>query len=71
MRGTNDKLCALVIVGMTSRGKKLFLAIEDGVREATQSWREVLLYLKSRGMNVPKLAIRDGAMGLWTAMDEV
>ena len=43
LRGENDKLCALVIVGVTARGKKRFLAIEDGVRESTQSWREVLL----------------------------
>ena len=71
LRGTDDKLCALVIVGVTAHGKKLFLAIEDGVRESTQSWREVLLNLKSRGMNVPKLAIGDGAMGFWAAMDEV
>jgi putative transposase len=57
LRGEDDKLCALVIVGVTARGKKRFLAIEDGVRESTQSWREVLLGLKSRGMNAPKLAI--------------
>ena len=46
-------------------------AIEDGVRESTQSWREVLLSLKDRGMNAPKLAIRDGAMGFWAALEEV
>jgi transposase-like protein len=71
LRGDNDKLCALVIIGVTARGKKRFLAIEDGVRESTQSWREVLLSLKSRGMNAPKLAIGDGAMGFWAALDEV
>ena len=71
LRGENDKLCALVIVGVTARGKKRFLAIEDGVRESTQSWREVLLSLKSRGMNAPKQTIGDGAMGFWAAMDEV
>ena len=71
LRGEDDKLCALVIVGVTARGKKRFLAIEDGVRESTQSWREVLLNLKSRGMGVPKLAIGDGAMGFWAALDEV
>jgi len=69
--GEDDKLCALVIIGVTACGKKCFLAIEDGVRESTQSWREVLLNLKSRGMNAPKLAIGDGAMGFWAAMDEV
>ena len=71
LRGEDDKLCALVIVGVTARGKKRFLAIEDGVRESTQSWREVLLSLKSRGMNAPKLAIGDGAMGFWAALEEV
>ena len=66
-----DKLCALVIIGVNERGQKQFLAIEDGVRVSTQSWREILLKLKSRGMNVPQLAIGDGAMGFWAAMDEV
>jgi len=41
------------------------------VRESTQSWREVLLKLKKRGMNTPKLAIGDGAMGFWAALEEV
>ena len=56
---------------MTARGQERLLAIEDGVREAAQSWREVLLSLKSRGMNAHKLAIGDGAMGFWAALDEV
>ena len=71
LRGDNDKLCALVIIGVNERGEKQFLAIEDGQRESTQSWREVLLDLKSRGMNIPKLAVGDGAMGFWSAMDEI
>lgn len=71
LRGEDDKLCALVIIGVNARGQKQFLAIEDGVRESTQSWREVLLSLKSRGMNAPKLAIGDGAMGFWAALEEV
>jgi|ACQI01.1.fsa_nt_gi transposase-like protein len=71
LRGEGDKLCALVIIGVTTRGKKRFLAIEDGVRESTQSWREVLLNLKGRGMTAPKLAIGDGALGFWAALDEV
>lgn len=71
LRGEDDKLCALVIIGVTARSKKQFLAIEDGVRESTQSWREVLIKLQNRGMNAPKLAIGDGAMGFWAAMDEV
>jgi len=71
LRAEQTKLCALVIIGVNERGEKHFLAIEDGVRESTQSWREVLLKLKSRGMNVPELAIGDGAMGFWAALEEI
>ena len=70
LRSEDAKLCALVIIGVDSLGKKRFLAIEDGTRESTQSWREVLLELKSRGMNAPKLAIGDGALGFWAALEE-
>ena len=71
LRAEQTKLCALVVMGVNERGEKHFLAIEDGVRESTQSWREVLLKLKSRGMNAPKLAVGDGAMGFWAALDEI
>lgn len=71
LRAEQAKLCALVVIGVNARGEKRLLAIEDGVRESTQSWREVLLKLKSRGMNVPELAIGDGAMGFWAALEEV
>ena len=71
LRAEDTKLCALVIIGVNERGEKHFLAIEDGIRESTQSWREVLLKLKSRGMNSPDLAVGDGAMGFWAALDEV
>lgn len=71
LRAEEAKLCALVVIGVNERGEKRFLAIEDGVRESTQSWREVLLSLKARGMNEPKLAVGDGAMGFWAALDEV
>ena len=71
LRAEQTKLCALVVLGVNERGEKRFLAMEDGVRESTQSWREVLLKLKSRGMNVPELAIGDGAMGFWAALEEV
>ena len=71
LRSEKDKLCALVIIGVNERGQKQFLAIEDSVQESTQNWREVLLNLKSRGMNVPQLAIGDGAMGFWAALDGI
>ncbi|MCU7879221.1 MAG: transposase, partial [Candidatus Thiodiazotropha sp. (ex Lucinoma aequizonata)] len=70
-RAEQTKFCALVVIDVNERGEKHFLAIEDGVRESTQSWRELLLKLKSRGMNVPELAIGDGAMGFWAALEEV
>jgi putative transposase len=71
LRAEGAKLCALVIIGVNEHGEKRFLAIEDGVRESTQSWREVLLKLKARGMNAPTLAVGDGAMGFWAALEEV
>jgi transposase-like protein len=70
LRAEQTKLCALVVIGVNEHGEKHFLAIEDGVRESTQSWREVLLGLKSRGMNAPKLAVGDGALGFWAALEE-
>ncbi len=67
-----QKLCALVVIGVNERGEKHFLGIEDGIRESTQSWRELLLDLKKRGLAVPpKLAVGDGALGFWAALDEV
>lgn len=71
LRGSEDRLCALVVIGVNARGEKHFLAIEDGVRESTQSWREVLLALKTRGLVAPKLATGDGAMGFWAALEDV
>ena len=54
------------------RGQERFLAIEDGVRESTQSWREVLLELKRRGRKLPPhLATGDGALGFWGALAEL
>ncbi len=71
IRGDDAKQCILVIVGVTEQGNKEFLAIEDGYRESEQSWTEVLLGLKSRGMNSPKLAVGDGALGFWKALQKI
>jgi len=72
LRQDEGKLCCLVIIGVNTYGEKRFLAIEDGVRESTQSWREVLLSLKQRGLTqAPKLAIGDGALGFWEAISEI
>jgi transposase-like protein len=72
IRADNAPLCALVVIGVDAHGRKRLLAIEEGYRESTQSWREVLLHLKNRGLEVPpKLAVGDGAMGFWAALAEV
>ena len=71
IRASSERLCALVIVGVNDRGEKHFLAIEDGMRESIQSWKDILLDLKERGLSSPKLAIGDGAMGFWGAMEAV
>lgn len=71
LRAEHHRLCALVIVGVNERGEKHFLGIEDGIRESTQSWREVLLDLKARGVGAPELAVGDGALGFWAALEEV
>jgi transposase-like protein len=71
VRAENQRLCALVVMGVNERGQKHFLAIEDGVRESAQSWREVLLGLKARGLAAPLLAVGDGALGFWAALEEI
>ena len=71
IRSDDARQCILVIIGVTSRGKKEFLAIEDGYRESEQSWTEVLINLKERGFKPPKLAVGDGALGFWKASKKV
>ena len=65
LRGTDDRLCVLVVIGVNSRGGKHFLAIDDGARESTQSWREVLFSLKAWG---PPNACSGTAMNCWHSM---
>ena len=68
----NKRQCMLVIMGATASGEKEIIAIEDGYRESTQSWYELLLGVQKRGLKVdPKLAIGDGALGFWTALRKV
>jgi len=67
-----DRQCILVIVGATPEGKKELVAIQDGYRESEQSWRELMLDLKARGLaDPPKVAVGDGALGFWAAMRKV
>jgi transposase-like protein len=64
--------CLLVIIGATPEGKKELVGLIDGVRESAQSWKELLLDLKRRGLAIgPELAVADGALGFWQAIAEV
>lgn len=68
----NQRQCLLVLMGATAEGKKELMAIADGYRESEQSWKELLLEVKARGLLVdPKLAIGDGALGFWAAVRKV
>jgi transposase-like protein len=64
--------CMLVLIGATPEGKKEFIGFQVGVRESAQSWRELLVEAKSRGLKIaPEIAVGDGALGFWRALDEV
>jgi transposase-like protein len=68
----DDPQCLLVIIGATPESKKELVGLTDGIRESAQSWRDLLLDLKRRGLtNGPKLAVPDGALGFWQAVEEI
>lgn len=73
LRGDDTRACLLVIIGVLPDGTKELVAIDDGVRESTQSWYELLVHLRDRqGLtHVPQLAIGDGALGFWNAVSQV
>ncbi len=71
VRLEGERQCILVIMGVTADGTKELIAVKDGVRESELSWHEVLLSLRERGMKAPKLAVGDGALGFWSALDKV
>jgi putative transposase len=64
--------CMLVLIGATPEGKKELIGFQVGMRESAQSWRELLVDLKARGLTItPELATGDGALGFWKALEEV
>lgn len=68
----NNRQCILVLMGATADGRKELIAITDGYRESADSWRELLLDAKQRGLtSSPKAATGDGALGFWAALREV
>ena len=64
--------CMLVLIGATPEGKKELVGFQTGVRESSQSWRELLIDIKERGLEIaPDLAVGDGALGFWKAIEQV
>ena len=64
--------CMLVLIGATPEGKKELIGFQVGVRETAQSWRELLIDVKQRGLQIaPEIAVGDGALGFWKALDEI
>ena len=71
IRLEEHRQCILVVIGATENGDKELLAIQDGYRESEQSWKEVLLDLKARGLEAdPEIAVGDGALGFWKALPQ-
>ena len=70
LRGEDDRLCLLVLIGVNEQGEKRLLALEDGYRESKASWLAVIQDLQGRGLkDAPQLAVGDGALGFWAALD--
>lgn len=69
--GNQDRLCALVIIGVRPDGSKELVAVADGYRESTESWADLLRSLRDRGLRPPELAVGDGALGFWAALRDV
>ncbi|MGO1385430.1 MAG: IS256 family transposase, partial [Arachnia sp.] len=71
VRLEQDKICLLVMIGVRSDGTKELIALDDGHRESSESWADLLRSCKRRGMGAPVLAVGDGALGFWAAVREV
>ncbi|MBX9703493.1 MAG: IS256 family transposase [Silvanigrellaceae bacterium] len=68
----DDRLCLLVIIGVTEHGQKELVAVSDGYRESSASWEELLTSLRQRGLtHSPRLSVGDGALGFWNALSKV
>ncbi len=66
-----DKAALLVVLGAMSDGRKQVLAVRPGHRESTESWLSVLRDLRDRGLRAPVLMMADGALPIWSAVDQV
>ena len=67
-----ERQCILLVIGADERGRKELVGLTDGYRESEQSWRELLVDLRHRGLEIgPELAIGDGGLGFWKALRQV
>ena len=66
-----DKACMLVALAGLSDGRKVFIAMQAGHRESTESWSSLLRGLRSRGLEPPRLVVGDGHLGIWAALRNV
>lgn len=65
------RLTCLVIVGVRADGTKEVITLEEGYRESEEAWLSALRDLKRRGLCAPVLAVGDGALGFWRALEQV
>ena len=71
VRLEQDKVCLLVMIGVRCDGTKELIALDDGHRESSESWADLLRSCQRRGMAAPALAVGDGALGFWAAVRQV
>jgi len=66
-----DKAAILAVLAGLRDGRKVVLAVEDGHRESTDSWRTVLRDLQRRGLRAPRVVVGDGHLGIWGALSAI
>ena len=69
IRFEEHKLCLLVMIGVRADGRKELIALADGLPRVTESWADLLRDCARRGMRTPVLAVGDGALGFWSALE--
>jgi putative transposase len=65
-----EKACLMVLIGADTTGQKHLIALREGYRESAESWGNLIADCRKRGLNEPALWIADGALGLWSAVDQ-
>jgi transposase-like protein len=63
--------CLLAVLGASQDGHKELLELSEVFAESKESWKWLLLKLKSLGMPAPLAAIGDAALGTWAGLREV